>query len=282
MPTPKCHEFDEQLQTAVETRTALDLSAPVWVGWAEHVRRCADCSKQWREAVTLQTALASWATRLTDADRVDAHFADAVMARWNAESATPVVASVESPSVAPASAGMRASRSSRKWGNVLVVALVLCVVAALGLLLPPRFGQRVAGPGNAGPGREVASPETGEPAQHTSESPVAVAENPAGGTNSPSRDNEGLSSDDDMELTGLLRSAGTASLSLAGEAAGVMREAVSLVTVARTHSESMIDAPAESPAADLPTKALIPWSQKLESAVDFLWEALPLDESPAT
>jgi hypothetical protein len=282
MPTPKCHEFDEQLQTAVETRTALDLSAPEWVGWAEHVRRCVDCSKQWREAVTLQTALASWATRLTDADRVDAHFADAVMARWNTESTTPVVASAESSSVAPAADGSRASRSSWTRANALVVALVLCVVAALGFLLPPRLGQRVAGPGNADPGREIASPESKGPTKNASESPIVVAENTAGGTNSPSRDNEGLSSDDDMELTGLLRNAGTASLSLAGEAAGVMREAASLVTVARTSPDSMIDAPVESPAADLPTKALIPWSQKLESAVDFLWDALPLDESPAT
>lgn len=279
MPTPKCNEFEEQLQAAIEARAALDLSAPEWIGGAEHVRHCADCSKQWREAVTLQAALTAWTTRLTDADRVDAHFADAVMARWNVESATLVSASTDGPQVMPLTEDSRASGSSRKRTTMLV-ALVLCIVAALGFLLPPRLGPQVARNGNEGPTRDVTSPREKE-TEDGVKTPVAVAENLRTPTNGGGGETESVAMDDDTELTGLLRNAGTASLSLAGEAAGVMREAASLVSVARTNQQPMADSPSDLPAADLPTRGLIPWGQKLESAVDFLWDALPLDESPA-
>ncbi|MCC7423700.1 MAG: hypothetical protein IT428_25820 [Planctomycetaceae bacterium] len=281
MPTSKCNEFEEQVQAAIEARAALDLSAPEWAGWAEHVRRCAGCSRQWSEALTLQAALSAWTSRLTDADRVDVHFADAVMARWNAESAAPVSAATDRPQFMPLTDVSRSSDSSRKVATTLLVALVLCVVAAVGFLLPPRLSPQVARNGNQGPSHGVTTPREKVTDDGATKAPVAAAENSGTPTNGAGGEVEDVAKDDDTELAGLLRNAGTASLSLAGEAAGVMREAASLLSVTRTNQEPMVDVPSDPPATDLPTRGLIPWGQKLESAVDFLWDALPLEESPA-
>lgn len=266
MLTPKCPDFESQLDAAVERRGALDLTSPDWVGWAEHVRHCAECSKRWREAVTLQAALAAWTTRLPDADLVDGHFADAVMARWSAESAAPA---------SPVAAPRRSGRAS--WLRWAVVGLASAVAIVVAFLLPRPQGPQLVDDGPVKSTIEQSRPPNAVTPHERTPDEVAKNAVPAG-----PGDDELAPAGEDVILTGLLRNAGTASLSLAGDAADVVREAASLVSVARSSPSPMVEATIETPSSDFPTQGLIPWSQKLESAVDFLWDAFPLEDAPPT
>lgn len=294
MSTRKCFELEAFLEEAAEARQTAALRTDL----ESHLRECGDCRLRWAEARFLDDALVVWAAALPSVDLVSSVLAPtasdgnaseaaaddrfASISRCSAEENRSIRCDpprhdgfaengAQKPAV-PRSENHRrdgrpAGRVEPRWSAVAIVAGAMLAVGGLGwsLLRAPIVSSDPA----------VARPE--DPAvlpRQFAEDAAAMAH----------RKTPASSEGADVELTGLIREAGTAYLSLAEDAADRVRDVASLVAAAPQRLSSGGDASARPSSANPENEdgSANGWGKRLGRAFEFLMEAMPEDESPAS
>jgi hypothetical protein len=249
MPTISCTEFNERLAEAVERRASADM--PIL---REHAGACAECQAAWLDALIVDRAVVQWKKPVAGnglTERILSHVA------------AETVAAIASPvPVTPAT--MRANQSelrSRRRNLVAGVALTAVAVCVCAVLFIPRSSQvpEVAlNPHQFVPGPRA--PELAQSAAPKQKSPRAA--------------------DTPVEL--LVADAGSAYLHLAGDAAKAVTAASVLVPSADEIGDSAVTPKEEKRWVDDMRQEIAPVTHQLSHAFEFLIDAVPAKQVPAT
>ena len=259
-----CTEFQRLLEAAVESRRTPEAALQA------HAASCEHCRSLWEQYLLIDEALPEWITAVPDPD-----LADSVLARLAFENREQTAAPVEiaaalSTKNVPDAIRVRGARAVDRR-RLLVAATVLAAAAVVAAVLLPLIPANRADVARA-PGAsrrapdQSAMPEPGHPS--ADKQPLAA------GHRRP--ETEGA------ELTLAVRDAGAAYLGLANDAAEALTQGAVLLPPAAMNSRADADDGAKPTWVDRVRGDLAPLAQRLEGALDFLIDAFPAEQTPAT
>lgn len=161
-----CHEFETQLDQAIDGRQLANASAV-----REHAEACIECAHKWQDYLLVESAIAGWHKEPFEVEIVDHVIEAAREEGLIASNGSTVPDDLRSPmipqEIAPSSVGMKSVR--RFWPTIVTVALVL--VAAV-LVLRDRPDQVAHDdPPNPDPVEIVELPEYHYPPESEEEPP---------------------------------------------------------------------------------------------------------------
>ena len=260
-----CTEFERILNESIESRRPADMPS-----LREHAAGCAACRTLWEQYAVLERAIPLWKNRVPDVDLTDAVLARAAV-RADAEKdesespQDPVVRRAPEGEAFPAGTGGGRSRPAvtsrrRVWHLVTLLAIGAAVLVLLV--------------------RSVMFP-TGSDRQ----TPTTIVKQDSG--KAPLRDTpQQPQNEAHAEIDTLLRDAGSAYVVLARGAADALAEVRVFAPGGARESVSPGNGgsflPGTSDALKQWSRGLKPIGQDLEDALDFLFEAVPLEAAPTT
>ncbi|HEV3002945.1 MAG TPA: hypothetical protein VGX78_00720 [Pirellulales bacterium] len=257
MPTISCTEFSRQFAEAIERRESLNTTA-----LREHAGACAECGREWLDAMVVDRAVAHWKKPMPAAG-----LTDRILAQLASEAA------VGSPSPLAAAIperghGRTSSRSRRRLTRSAGVAAAVTALALLAIFLLGRPARPV----------NVEQPEIAK-----SSPPVVAAPAPTVGTNHEPVAKPAPPARTGMPVELMVADAGSAYLHLAGNAAKAVTAATVLVPPAADTGRQTAPLPkGREPWVNDVRREIAPVTHQLSHAFEFLIQAVPENRAPAT
>jgi len=255
MPTISCTEFSRQLAEAVERRESVNT-----VVLREHAGACAECRRQWLDAMIVDRAVANWTKPVPAAG-----LTDRILAQLASETAvglpSPLVAAVRGEP-----GNDRTSRPKRRLNRGASVTVALTAICLFAMLLLGRPTRPV----------KVEQPEIAK-----GSSPVVAANTPT------MQGRQAVTKPAPPARTGapvetMVADAGSAYLHLAGNAAKAVTAATVLVPpAADTGRETAAPPRGREPWVNDVRREIAPVTHQLSHAFEFLIQAVP-DRAHAT